>query len=172
MTCRLFNLLTVLSLMLCVAVVAFWVRSYTDEVRMDWGGSIQGHFGWQGYDKSVVASRGGLLYIQSSALDGSDAQQETGRWGMFGFLCARGKGGVVVVPAVTVEAYHVAVGVPFWAVTGVAAVTPLAWFRRQRQLSLRRQRGLCPQCGYDLRATPGGARCREASHRRRNTAAA
>jgi hypothetical protein len=49
--------------------------------------------------------------------------------------------------------------VPYWMLMSVAGI-PLgirlvAWRRRHH----RRQRGLCPQCGYDLRASP--ARCPE-----------
>lgn len=53
-----------------------------------------------------------------------------------------------------VSAAYVVVGIPFWLLTALPLL-PLALgvFR------LRRAKGLCPQCGYDLRATPD--RCPE-----------
>jgi hypothetical protein len=48
---------------------------------------------------------------------------------------------------------------PFWSVAATTAVVPLAWvvgrlrsrIRRRRRESMR----LCPDCGYDLRASTG-----------------
>jgi hypothetical protein len=54
------------------------------------------------------------------------------------------------------------VGVPFWFVILISAPVPCVWlarWARQRKRRLRRQRGLCEQCGYDMRASP--ARCPE-----------
>jgi hypothetical protein len=52
--------------------------------------------------------------------------------------------------------------IPFWAVFAVTAAFPSLWLvsvvRRVRS-RLRRSRGVCVTCGYDLRATPG--RCPE-----------
>lgn len=53
--------------------------------------------------------------------------------------------------------------VPHWFVGGVLAVPAVtmigvAWLARRRW-AVRRKRGLCAACGYDLRATPG--RCPE-----------
>jgi hypothetical protein len=47
--------------------------------------------------------------------------------------------------------------VPFYAVVLVTAALPALWLRNR--LRTRRVTGLCPVCGYDLRATPG--RCPE-----------
>ena len=51
----------------------------------------------------------------------------------------------------------VAVTVPCWALAAVTAVLPTLWALRrvsQRRNTARANRGLCPACGYDLRATP------------------
>ena len=56
--------------------------------------------------------------------------------------------------------------VPYWFLALVTAALPLWWLRRHPprtwdspRARRRRKAGLCPQCGYDLRATPG--RCPE-----------
>jgi hypothetical protein len=45
--------------------------------------------------------------------------------------------------------------VPHWFLMAVAAIVPAAWVWRQERLLRRRNRGVCPRCGYDVRATPG-----------------
>lgn len=50
-----------------------------------------------------------------------------------------------------------AVGGPFWFVSLISAPVPCIWLARrarQHKRCRRRQRGVCEQCGYDLRATP------------------
>lgn len=42
--------------------------------------------------------------------------------------------------------------IPYWAITLVLAVCPVAWLLTRRR---RRIVGCCPTCNYDLRATPG-----------------
>jgi predicted amidophosphoribosyltransferase len=49
--------------------------------------------------------------------------------------------------------------IPHAAIALAAAAIPIAGVIRARRTSHRQQRGLCPACGYDLRATPG--RCPE-----------
>ena len=51
--------------------------------------------------------------------------------------------------------------VPLWAVTATFLVPSVPWLlsARKRLARSRAARGLCPDCGYDLRASPG--RCPE-----------
>ena len=51
---------------------------------------------------------------------------------------------------------YYAIGVPFWFLT---VATAFLSYRSTRPLLRRHQPGLCPSCGYDLRATP--TRCPE-----------
>ena len=53
---------------------------------------------------------------------------------------------------------EVTVTFPLWLIV-LALVAPVALGRRALRSSLRRARGLCLSCGYDLRASPG--RCPE-----------
>lgn len=56
-------------------------------------------------------------------------------------------------------------GVPYWFVVGLSLVLPAA--RLGRVFARRTAQGLCPACGYDLRATP--ERCPECGTRYRLT---
>ena len=55
----------------------------------------------------------------------------------------------------------VVIGIKLWWIALLAAVLPVARFVRAHRLRRRLNSGLCPGCGYDLRATPEGARCPE-----------
>jgi hypothetical protein len=51
-----------------------------------------------------------------------------------------------------------AVALPYWLPMAVLTVVPVLWLRtrlRERRQRLRRLRGLCEKCGYDLRASSG-----------------
>ena len=48
---------------------------------------------------------------------------------------------------------------PHWLLALASSLVPAAWLAVRRRRYTRRRRGLCPACGYDLRATPD--RCPE-----------
>jgi hypothetical protein len=162
---RLFTFFSGISLLLCLTLGGVWVRSYwvsdyvgrgdgtgwvgvlsmSGELRMERGGYVAGKPGW---DFEAVTP--GSLWAEVEARD---------------------RTGPVWLPRMGFAYVHIvydsvghrrAVYLPHWAVAIVFAVLPAIWaptaLRRRR--AMRRVRdGLCPTCGYDLRATPG--RCPE-----------
>jgi hypothetical protein len=53
------------------------------------------------------------------------------------------------------------IGVPLWLPAILSAVAPIAWLVRLRSARRRARTGLCPACGYDLRASRQFGRCPE-----------
>jgi len=51
------------------------------------------------------------------------------------------------------------VAIPDWTLVLASAILPVVWFCRNMRRRSRSRAGLCPSCGYDLRATPN--RCPE-----------
>ena len=159
MTRRLLNLLTALSLLLCVAVLALWVRSY---FRSD-------GFGYQQRcseeeprgDYWLYSTRGRIRFL--TALIGLE-EKETGPFWKSGFpddpYRMEETGWYVLSWELAHYPSYAHVSTPHWVPAMLLAAAPsgalLARLRRRRR---RSRGGLCPQCGYDLRATPG--RCPE-----------
>jgi hypothetical protein len=162
----LLNAASVLSLVLCVAAVGLWLRSYwrTDRWRTDWHGSRY----------VVLAANRGTFYLTWTLVDANDTgafnisfaappgfsttaattdddDESSGLSSFLGFKWLFSDFGPM-----SVRTY----GVPAWflvALTATPALIALHRIRRRRREANRR--GLCPACGYDLRATPD--RCPE-----------
>jgi len=153
----LLNTVTVLSLLLCVATVVLWVRSY--QVMVEFGyGRKSGSFGMGNAVGEVVVYTDkwpldprvvppGFRHMRHTAFS---TEQSFGppnrRWGP--------------VRAWTDLRYNY-VGVRYWPILVASAALPT--FRLIARARVRRSRlrdhGLCSSCGYDLRATPD--RCPE-----------
>jgi hypothetical protein len=171
----LFSALTCVSLILLVATLVFWVRSYRYSERVDWRSergwrSVRTARGyvvvdlfladWSGYDALFHGPKyqrdlPGPPINWLMQLGGSRGDVD-GEWKRGGFAWYekrnRQRG--------TLTAMGVA---PFWSVAAVTATLPLGWAGMKLRSRVRRRRrrgvGLCPSCGYDLRATP--ERCPE-----------
>jgi hypothetical protein len=184
---HLFTLCSALSLLLCVAVCVLWVRSYfradwvpliprVNGVRFDsWQGRLfvvrvrfpEDRPTYLRMDPPVVgtsvfnqngdpAFRNAIRRLQQTAgiklltpprAVFSSASPANG----FGF----GYSGEELKPDMGWWTFSI----PYWFLALAAAMSPVAWLVRRRKLRGRIARGLCPRCGYDLRASP--ERCPE-----------
>jgi hypothetical protein len=154
---RLFTLFAVLSLVLAIVGSVLWVRSYR---TADIFGTQEGAWVWRHW---VYSSRGALFAGHALRPPTAPAR----------FSWQRLPGGAPVTinaqlipryPGLQLGWYADAamsgICLPYWLVVSVAGAAPLMWVLRR----VRRQSapGLCPACGYDLRATPD--RCPECGY--------
>ena len=172
MTRRLFNLLTVLSLLLCVAVLVLWVSG---AVAMHEHGWRTGRHWWcVGFDSDGVAA--GYCQAAAPVTGGADAvrwdwdRAEPGsgplakvglEWGRVAVM--RGTpilsrlevlSGLFQVP--TPAQY---VRLPWWLLAALTGAIPAARVLSAYRRRGRQRAGRCGRCGYDLRASPD--RCPE-----------
>jgi hypothetical protein len=147
---RLLNLVTVWSLLLCVAAAGMWVRSYWALDTHTWqragGGKIL-----------CMSAEGGAAIVAWPPMTWEElATPSAGGARVVTFLdfaWVTDRYGATLVRTLVV---------PYWLPTLACALLPVLRARRtwKARAKARRERaGLCPSCGYDLRATPG--RCSE-----------
>jgi hypothetical protein len=94
--------------------------------------------------------------------DASSAKSRETYWGGFQYYSQASR------DHITRNKHQVAI-VPAWFLVLVFAVAPARWVFLYRRDQLRRRKGLCRKCGYDLRATPDAdgplmQRCPECGH--------
>ncbi len=185
-----FRGLSILSLLVCVATVALWVRSYWVADLWHWSRypddrPSEGRVGW--VDVRTFSGRLGAHVEFNSAYMNDPPRgirheiESAESAGPIAIEPSHGLRGIFVgVPDPPYHVYldwagfvyyrndfnasyhdHYAI-LPLWAVAGLTAIAPL-WAVgstvRRRARSSRALAGLCPTCGYDLRATP--ERCPE-----------
>ena len=184
---RLLDILTALSLLLCVAAVALWVRSYrvADGVPVLMRGDGWRLDSWHGrlfvtrvrmgalervYVRVAPPTVGGARFDDSRrpALTAklravqSDADAEMIATPLLAFPPASpgnafGFGRVGATLGAGKGAWTTTV--PYWSVCALLALPPMLRQYVRRRDRRRAEAGLCPACGYDLRGTPG--RCPE-----------
>jgi hypothetical protein len=176
---RVLRLFAAFSLLLLVGTVTMWVRGHWRydivEYRQDGGrwlaqfgngylrigqgpGLTTGADGFQ-YDScenyippaTVSLSPSGITISGTSVLTLTAIPKRH-----FGFL------GIYYNESASGGPYTKILSIPFWLILLMSAAMPIAWHivqRRKRCAARRRNLGLCPACGYDLRASPN--RCPE-----------
>jgi hypothetical protein len=172
----LFNVATVVSMLLCVATCVLWVRGHYVEDSIVWRRndawrvlrSSSGHFIIDVNVSNWSGGQTGWLYareppnpnaladakVSGYVLNVSPGDSWT-RWERGGFAWWRwkGRGGNSIAM----------LAIPVWSVMAAKALLPVGWGLVRLHRSRIRHRnwrvGRCPTCGYDLRATPD--RCPE-----------
>jgi hypothetical protein len=148
---RLFIVGSMLSFLLFVTTVLLWLRSYIAADSIRWnvpphGGvsflSSGGRFTLSMY-AGVEGMVGGFQHLSQSPFDFDD---QTARWFLsyhnwlgFGFGPGFADAGPVIAP--------------YWFVTLLTCISPLWLFLSGRKSRRQQTLGLCPSCGYDLRAS-------------------
>jgi hypothetical protein len=173
----LFNAATLLSLLLLVAIAALWIRSHWVEDRIDWrrrdglralhtapghlvlaldlanwSGQPPDYYGVKYTSEAPTPVETDILSMFVLSIGPRDTFVTWNRAG-FGWYLWRSAspGGASIARLV----------VPLWSLAVAGALLPVFWLGMKHHARVRRRRrsGLCPHCGYDLRATP--ERCPE-----------
>lgn len=184
---RLFNAFAAMSMVLCLAVCGLWSRSYwwRDDMFVNIGmqpvRNASGATAYFGMRSCNFGSRRGVVYANVHLLLNRSAglwdpppgplrwehdRLPVGRLGRDGPLQPllrfefEHESLEVSANGATTSMFHVAL--PHWFLSAMFALPAVAtWVRRlqRRHRNRRANAGLCPRCGYDLRATPD--RCPE-----------
>jgi hypothetical protein len=163
---RLLGVLAVVSLVLCGITLVAWVRSY-------WNYDELASPERNGRSYQIASERGEVQFsvVRSLtpttdlgwAFTTAHLSQATGSpWGqrpVYGFRT--GRMSLVVNGVPSADGWFIVVS--DWLLVLITAVLPALWIRQLWAHLPRYRVGLCPACGYDLRATPG--RCPECNWR-------
>jgi len=168
---KLFNVVSAISALLCLMVIALWVRSYwlsdnwvrdAPSARMGVGSAL-GRIAWRhvSYTPGMPVQFNGapgyqVIKVTSPA---SVSVATPGSWSFAGFRGSHYQMAVGRPPApswaITIDEFTL----PLWAPALASGVLPALWLLLWAHRRRRRTAGCCPRCGYDLRATPD--RCPE-----------
>jgi hypothetical protein len=175
----LLDMLTVASLLVCVAAGGAWGRSYwrddfavfdacgrsfsvkslNQRIGVEWtSGPFYARHPWQSEPAGHAVSFGEFFRVRHDVYALAPARGDVYRW--LGFYGMPAYAESMILPDRTV--WITAVGVPYYFVFWSAALLPAIRGRRAVVRRRRRRRvaaGRCGACGYDCRATPD--RCPE-----------
>lgn len=154
---RLFNLAAAVSLLLCLAIIGQWIRSYwfTDAWMWDTLTSR----------RSIATIGGAICYIRSEETKGQMRFMD--KPGFYSTPTIVPVGGTPIPPDWTFagfKATHVVVGswrgftfaVPFWPVVVLTAVAALGLLSGHSGHRRRSQEPVCNRCGYNLTGNISG----------------
>jgi hypothetical protein len=151
---RLSTLAAGVSTALFVGVVVLWVRSHRRVDLAEWLGTSRGVRLWS--SAGVLAVH---VFVRQGGGDAGQWSLQSGPHGGDYYIYTPGDrfgfGWVHAGPVLDDTIAYV----PYWFLSLSAAAPPVVWWVRRRRRRRRARAGLCPACGYDLRATPG--RCPE-----------
>lgn len=164
---RLFNLFTSISLLLFLATAVLWAQNYWVDDFMEWDRSRVYYFGAT-HGGTILEIRSGatiknpihFIWVTSAPEPLSKYSSESSSTEHEVFF---GVGGVFINSAP--HNGRISGGKSFTLILfdifplALFAIMPIQWFRTHRRERARSRVGLCPSCGYDLRATP--IRCPE-----------
>jgi hypothetical protein len=168
---RLLNLMTLLSLLLCITVAALWVASCWCSPRL-----YVGHDrGTSGVGLDIRSTPGALEWVGilfesepgrvAEGINGSmtaerwrEGMTRRSAWVRAGFGAHRWHE-TVAGNGPKYTNHYWGLSLPWWLLTLLFGTGPALHWNRRRFRRRRGAMGLCPSCGYDLRATPG--RCPE-----------
>jgi hypothetical protein len=159
---RLFTILSVLSLLLCVATCVLWATSYVGPpiLLANRAGAIESGGGtlavrWHS-DGPPFAPAERLITFPLPRLPNGAFDIPPHARGTAGFRYWEAN---VSVVGLRWQMGVRVVFLPYWAAVVTLAVLPVVRLGLSHRRRGRWQTGLCPSCGYDLRATPD--RCPE-----------
>ena len=160
---RLLNLLTALSLLICVAACVVWVRSYwvsdwaTVKLPRPVWGVGQGYvFTWTGGVGVVADKRGALDLAAPEWITRPPMSYGAAGWPE---ETLPNRAGFAATTNPLARGVLYSASVPCWFLALITGAAPVAWLLHNRHARRRTRAGYCRSCGYDLRATPG--RCPE-----------
>ena len=161
-----FTICSAASLVLCLASATWWVRSQWRYDLLVYHGT-RWHWGFRSHpdrfylevavddEDSERVPR--WTAVSEERWDADNVAADPSMSGRLGFMFGRNTNWSLYDNYV--------VGLPYWSVTILAAVPPATWAVGRLRRRRRGRTGLCPTCGYDLRATPD--RCPECGASRR-----
>jgi hypothetical protein len=171
---RVFTVLSALSLVVCLAAAALWLRSYSikDSATLSWQTRVTSEFS---YNFEAESNYGSLrLHLERTPVEEQierpmlKVENVTAKAEMLGWFWSDGLStfsffGERSPPPLgifgTNHAGRMILIFPHWLPLVLFALLPMGWVFRYQGARRKARMHLCRACGYDLRATPD--RCPE-----------